>query len=102
MWMPLNPPYQAKTSLEGSRGHQGPRKGATPSRLRKRERRAAARAAAADTAEEVDEVAEVTPEEPLNISTKVAVQASEEIVSEDETVPVLRKGPTCSKCGGPT
>ena len=102
IWVPPSPSYQAKTSLEGSRGHQGPRKGAGPSRLRRRERRAAARAAAADTTEEVVEVAEVTPEEPLNITTKVAVQATEEIVSDDETVPVLRKGRTCSKCGGPS
>ena len=90
VWVPPSPRYQAKTSLDCSRGHQG------PSRLRRRERKAATRAAAYTT-EEVVAVAEVTPEEPLKINTKVALQANREIVFEDESVPVPRKGYTFSQ-----
>ena len=45
VWMPPSPPPKKVTSGDASRGHQGFRKGAGPSRQRRRDRRAAERAA---------------------------------------------------------
>ena len=45
VWEPPGPPPMKSSTSDASRGHQGPRKGAGPSRQRRRERRAAERAA---------------------------------------------------------
>ena len=66
--MDVTPPQYLRTAplnqLAGATAHQGPRRGAGPSRLRGRERTAAARAAIeiGDTTEETVNVNETTPE----------------------------------------
>ena len=50
VWVPPTPRLPSDSA---SRGHLGPRKGAGPSRQRRRERRAADRAAVAEASEEV-------------------------------------------------
>ena len=68
------------------RGHQGPRRGAGHSRLRGRERRAAARAAIkiGDTSEETVSVNETTPEPVEETETAENAEISEKSVNAAE------------------
>ena len=124
VWEPPSPPPRKFSPSDGSRDHQGPRKGAGPSRQRRREKRAAARAAKAslsDTSEEVvstkvatsrnaeeavlenaeEAVLENGEEAVLENADEAVLENLEEAKTADKPAPV-RKGRTCTKCGGLT
>ena len=74
------PPSRAPTprppSDSACRGHQGSRKGASPSRQRRRERRAAARAAEADATENVSEASPAPKERAEEAETSIINKAA--------------------------
>ena len=86
VWVPPTPRPPGDIA---SRGHPGPRKGAGPSRQRRRERRAAERAAEVEASEEV---AVTETEESVE-------EADTPVLDVAETAPNIR---TCTRCGKPT
>ena len=83
------PPTPRSPSDSASRGHHGPRKGAGPSRQRRRERSAAERAAASEAPEEV---AEVETEEPVEEADVPVIDVAE----------AATNNLTYTRCGNPT
>ena len=83
------PPTPRPPSDSASRGRQGPRKGAGPSRQRRRERRAADRAAVVEASEEV---AEAETEDSVE-------EADAPVLDVAEAATNVR---TCTRCGKPT
>ena len=95
VWVAPSHPTRKSPPSDVRRGHQGPGRGVGPSRQRRRERRAAARAAEAtlsDTSEEVVETEDAT---------SATLEKAEEANNANKADPV-RKGRTCTKCGGPS
>ena len=107
VWDP--PRHPDPPSTDSSRGHQGTRS-AGPSRIRRRERRAAARTANAtsDTAENVEETAGEPMEKADEANTAVEAQNAKEVTTAGEAnnaeeaafESMSRKSRSCTKCGG--
>ena len=73
------PPAPQPPSDSANRGHQGPRKGASPSRQRRRERRAAERAAASVTENGTPEKVVAKSSDSVEELNDVATESAEEV-----------------------
>ena len=116
VWTPPDLPPKTVNSNDASRGHQGPRKGAGPSRQRRRDRRAAERAAESALgdlpkrseeaeSEKAENACEAESTEEVETAVEAETVQNAETAKEAETamnVVPKRKGRHCSKCGGPS